>query len=261
LFVSLTICAPGPVCQPRRRAPCAPPGFGRWGRAVEGGGDELDGSLNPTFSDTFKVALIGGTSHAGKSTTARAVAARLGGEAISTDSLARHPGRPWPTPTWVVPDHVAEHYATLTPEALIDSVLTHYRGMWPKVRGIIETRASDPHSAPLVLEGSALWPELVATLDMPAVRSVWLTADDALFTARIRRESRFDDADAAGRQLIDSFAARSRLYNAMMMAHIRRLGLACVEVSAAMSEDDVTGAVLAALGVYPHPQGEGLASG
>ncbi len=127
------------------------------------------------MSAALRVALIGGTSHAGKSTTARAVAARLGGEALATDTLARHPGRPWPTPTWVVPDHVAEHYRTLAPEALIDSVLAHYGRMWPMVRELIEARAADESAAPLVLEGSALWPELVAELDLPAVRAVWLT--------------------------------------------------------------------------------------
>ncbi len=202
-------------------------------------------------SAQFRVALIGGTSHAGKSTTARAVAARLGGEAISTDSLARHPGRPWPTPTWVVPDHVAEHYRTLTPDELIADVLAHYGRMWPMVRERIEARAVDEHAAPLVLEGSALWPELVAELDLPAVRAVWLTADDAVFDARIRRESRFDEAGPTGRQLIESFAARTRLYNAMMMAHVRRLGLPLVEVTAAMLQDDVAEAALAAL--CPHP--------
>ena len=203
------------------------------------------------MSDALRVALIGGTSHAGKSTTARAVAARLGGEAISTDSLARHPGRPWPTPTWVVPDHVAEHYRTLTPEELIASVLDHYGRMWPMVRELIEARAADESAAPLVLEGSALWPELVAELDMPGVRAVWLTAADALFDARIRRESRHGEADPAGRQLIERFAARTRLYNVRMVAQARRLGLPLVEVTAAMSEDEVTDAVLAALS--PHP--------
>ena len=199
----------------------------------------------------LKVALIGGTSHAGKSTTARAVAAQLGGEAVSTDSLARHPGRPWPTPTWVVPDHVAEHYRTLTPDELIASVLAHYGRMWPMVRETIETRAADGDAAPLVLEGSALWPEFVAELDLPSVRAVWLTADDALFDARIRHESRYDEAQPAGRQLIESFAARTRLYNTAMLAHVRRLGLPLVEVTAAMSPDEVTGAVLAALDPRP----------
>ncbi len=208
------------------------------------------GLLTLALDDACKVVLIGGTSHAGKSTTAQAVAARLGGEAMSTDSLARHPGRPWPTPTWTVPDHVAEHYRTLTPDELIASVLAHYRRMWPMVRERIEARLADP-APPLVLEGSALWPELVAELSLPAMRAVWLTADDALFDARIRRESRFEAADPAGRQLIESFAARTRLYNAQMLAQVRRLGLPRVEVTAAMSPDEVTEAVLTAL--YPHP--------
>jgi 2-phosphoglycerate kinase len=199
------------------------------------------------LSDALRVALIGGTSHAGKSTTARAVAARLGGEAISTDSLARHPGRPWPTPTWVVPDHVAEHYSTLTPDELLASVLAHYRRMWPMVRERIAARAADAGAAPLVLEGSALWPELVAELRLPAARGVWLTADDAVFDSRIRSESRFDHADPAGRRLIERFAARTRLYNAAMLAHVRRLGLPLVEVTAAMSPDEVTEAVLSVL--------------
>lgn len=229
--------------------------MGKGGRA--GGGAAVfqvsSRPLNPALSSTFKIALIGGTSHAGKSTTARAVAARLGAETISTDSLARHPGRPWPTPTWAVPEHVAEHYRTLAPDALIDSVLAHYGRMWPMVRELIEARAAAAEAPPLVLEGSALWPALVAELGLPTVRAVWLTADDAVFDARIRRESRMDAATPAGRQLIESFAARTRLYNAQMLTHVRRLGLPLVAVSAAMSPDDVTDAVLAALDCSPHP--------
>jgi 2-phosphoglycerate kinase len=205
------------------------------------------------LSTALRVALIGGTSHTGKSTTARVVAARLGGETVSTDKLARHPGRPWPTPTWVVPDHVAEHYRTLTPDELIASVLAHYGRMWPMVRESIEARVADATAAPLVLEGSALWPELVAEVDLPGVRAVWLTAADALVDARICSESRLEEADPAGRQLIESFAARTRLYNARMLTQVRRLGLPLVEVTAAMSEGEVADVVLRALSPYSHP--------
>ncbi len=38
--------------------------------------------------------LIGGTSHAGKSTLAQSLAAKLGWNYLSTDKLARHPGKP-----------------------------------------------------------------------------------------------------------------------------------------------------------------------
>src|SRR5690606_41921201 len=70
-----------------------------------------------------RVLLIGGTSHAGKSSAARAVGDRLGFECRTTDRLARHPGRPWRTPVWEVPPHVAEHYRALAVDARIASGL------------------------------------------------------------------------------------------------------------------------------------------
>jgi 2-phosphoglycerate kinase len=142
------------------------------------------------MTEAFRVALIGGTSHVGKSTTAAAVAARLGWEARSTDGLARHPGRPWPAGGRPVPPHVAEHYSTLAPDQLIASVMAHYRGkVWPIVQSLVAERAG-ARGTPLVLEGSALLPDLVATLVRPAVRAVWLTAGEALIEVRVRRESR-----------------------------------------------------------------------
>lgn len=42
----------------------------------------------------MKVILIGGSSHAGKSTVAESLAAKLGWSYLSTDRLAAHPGLP-----------------------------------------------------------------------------------------------------------------------------------------------------------------------
>ncbi len=50
----------------------------------------MDKLINET-----RVILIGGSSHAGKSTLGQAIAAKLGWSYRSTDKLARHPGRPW----------------------------------------------------------------------------------------------------------------------------------------------------------------------
>jgi 2-phosphoglycerate kinase len=200
------------------------------------------------LGETFRVALIGGTSHVGKSTTARAVAAGLGWEAISTDSLARHPGRPWPRPDWAVPPDVALHYATLSPAQLLESVLAHYQPMWPMIRELIDRHANDADAGPLVLEGSALWPERFEGLDLPRVRAVWLTADHALIEARMRRESAFEAADPPGQALIRSFLDRTFLYDDALRTAAGRLGLPVIEATAAMSQDDVAAAVLAALG-------------
>ena len=176
-----------------------------------------------------RVVLIGGSSHTGKSTLARAIAERVGGRALSTDSLARHPGRPWRQPGEAVPDHVARHYGTLTTEALLASVLAHYDRMWPMVRELIRFHADDPAQDLLVLEGSALWPEAVAELDHPAVRAMWLTAEPALITRRMHAESGYEARDAEGRRLIDAFLARTLAYDAAMMEAVRRLRLPFVE--------------------------------
>ena len=202
-------------------------------------------------SEAFRVALIGGASHAGKSTIARALASRLGWPCVSTDSLARHPGRPWPTPTWVVPPHVAEHYSTLSTAELLESVLTHYERMWPMIRDLIVRHATEPAAGPLVLEGSALWPERVAELDLPQVRAAWLTADHALIEARMRLESGYDSADPSGQALIRSFLARTWAYDDTMVAAVRRLGLSVIEATVAKSVDDMADAVLAWLDTPP----------
>jgi len=71
----------------------------------------------------IKLVLIGGTSHAGKSTPARRLAGDLGWDCLSTDQLARHPGRPWRADQ-PVPEDVVAHYRELSDSELVDSVLS-----------------------------------------------------------------------------------------------------------------------------------------
>ncbi len=181
-----------------------------------------------------RVILIGGSSNVGKTTLAAHLARRPGWRRASTDYLARHPGRPWRPAPEQVPPHVAEHYLGLTTEALIASVQAHYRALWPRIEAMIGEHAEDPALERLVLEGSALWPEAVAGLHMPAVSAIWLTADDRLFETRIHAESRYAEADERGRSMIDKFLERTRRFNLAMMREVRRLGLAYVEVDEAM---------------------------
>jgi hypothetical protein len=99
--------------------------------------------MGESHADT-RVLLIGGTSHAGKSTLAQAIAERLGWQYRSTDKLARHPGRPWAPEGGAVPDHVADHYRSLSVDELLADVLCHYAGnVWPLARALIATHAQD----------------------------------------------------------------------------------------------------------------------
>jgi hypothetical protein len=125
------------------------------------------------------------------------------------------------------------------------SVMAHYRA---NVRPIVEQLVADALAGePLVLEGSALLPDIVGALIGAEVRVVWLTAPSDLIDARIRRESGFTTQEVAGRQLIDAFAERSKRYDNAIIADARRLGLPVVEVGADTRINVAVDRVLAAL--------------
>jgi hypothetical protein len=79
------------------------------------------------FDTHYRLLLIGGASHVGKSTLAQSLATYLAWDYCSTDKLARHPGRPWQVNIQDIPKHVADHYQFLSANELLDDVLLHYR--------------------------------------------------------------------------------------------------------------------------------------
>jgi 2-phosphoglycerate kinase len=193
----------------------------------------------------LRVILIGGTSNVGKSTLAQFLSARLGWQCASTDYLARHPGRPWGH----VRSYVAEHYLSLSTDELIDDVMRHYLSLWPDIRNLITTHVSDPVAECLVLEGSALWPESVVTLDLAGVGALWLTASDGFLQERIYQVSGFDQAAARDKAMIEKFVRRTQRYNQKMMQVIGRLGLPWINVETTSSLDELMNQTLSLLGV------------
>ena len=179
----------------------------------------------------MRVILIGGSSHVGKSTVSESLAAALEWGHVSTDSLARHPGRPWKPALEKVPDDVAKHYLCLPVGELVEDVLRHYRvNVWPKVESIIASHSTDTSTTGLVLEGSALWPELVASLDFDRVAAVWLTASEEVFRQRIHGESLYSTKSPRERMMIDKFLERTLAYNARMVDAVNQHGFILVDV-------------------------------
>ncbi|MFI5723182.1 hypothetical protein [Streptomyces cyaneofuscatus] len=194
-----------------------------------------------------RVVLIGGTSNVGKSTVAHEVAERLGFEALSTDGLARHPGRPWRTPEREVPAHVAEHYGSLTVDELIASVLGHYDRLWPRIEELIATHAAvGCGRTGVVLEGSALWPVHVATLRVPRTAAVWLTAADSVVRARVHAAGRYEAATDQEQALMDRFLARTERYQTLMTEAVDRLGLHRIDAGRGQSAGELADMVIAA---------------
>jgi 2-phosphoglycerate kinase len=189
---------------------------------------------------TLRVILIGGSSNIGKSTLAELLATKLGWRYISTDRLARHPGRPWQTKPETVPVHVADHYLSLSVDELFDDVLRHYRSMWPTIESIVTTHATECSADRLIMEGSALWPESVATLNLHHVAALWLTASNNLLQKRIYNASQFGEATAREKMMIQKFLERTYRYNQHMMEAVNRLGLVSINIEAISSLDELS---------------------
>ena len=76
-------------------------------------------------------------------------------------------------------------------DELIVDVLHHYRvnGMPPKVEASSRLTSTILLRAGLIIEGSALWPELVATLvTATTYAALWLTASEAVFRQKCIRD-------------------------------------------------------------------------
>lgn len=198
----------------------------------------------------LRIILIGGTSHVGKSSVAKHIASVLAWEYLSTDRLAKHPGRPWRHDGVAVASHVTEHYAKLSVEELLSDVLGHYeRNVLPQVETLVRTRLSDPAATGLVLEGSALWPGSIAPLLTAHLGGLWLTADDKLLTSRIHINSRYTERTVPEQLLIDKFLQRTLAYAHRMDCAITDHGLRRVSVSAEETVEAVASRCLWAVGI------------
>lgn len=169
--------------------------------------------------------LIGGTSHVGKSTLGATLARILNTEVISTDALARHPGRPWPK-TRV---HVAEFYAQLSGDSIYSFLLNHHQNMWTHLKGLIET-SMNTESA-LILEGSALRPEYLADFVGTKAECLCLWAPDALITQRIYANSDYARLAPDQRKLVNAFLQRSLKDNVAIRESAQVCNIPYVDVS------------------------------
>ncbi len=175
--------------------------------------------------------LIAGSSHVGKSTFAARLTKALGWSLISTDSLARHPGRPRPT----VRPAVAEFYSSLSPETIHWFLKVHHENIWSLIREKIEAHIHDGRQ--FICEGSALRPEYLATLNTASTECVCFYADDDFLLSRMRNEAGYDHVDSSLRYIIDKFIERSLRDNSELKAsalsnHIRLVNAAdMVEVN------------------------------
>ncbi|PSH62215.1 hypothetical protein CU103_20540 [Phyllobacterium sophorae] len=168
---------------------------------------------------------------------ASALAGKVGWRCMSTDRLARYPGRPWRQTTAGVAEHVAHHYLNSRANELLESVILHHRKMSPLVAELIRTTVKDTGSGRLVLEGSALWPFITTGHGLKEVGAVWLTASSETLRSRIYEGSGFLTADEKGRALISRFLERRLLFDQRTAQLVRDHGCRVLDVDEYTAEE------------------------
>lgn len=192
----------------------------------------------------LKVILLGGSSNVGKSTIGNMLASRLGWRCVSTDSLAKHPGRPWPKRKAKVPDDVSQHYLNLKADELLESVILHHRRMSPLVAEFIWSILRGASDDRTVLEGSALWPFIAAGHRLKELGAVWLTASPETLRARIHESSGYQNADARSRAMISSFLERTILFDQKTTQLVREHGCKILDTDQFETADDIVGEII-----------------
>ena len=187
----------------------------------------MDKSVVGVMTERVAGLLICGTSHTGKATLAGNIAQALSCDVIATDTLARHPGRPWPT----VRPEVADFYANLSNETIQWFLQAHHENMQCLVHRAVA--AARVRQKVFVLEGCALRPELYAPLVTALGIGVCLHAEPEFLRARIMDSSDHARRDPVHRRLIDVFIDRSLRENTALCDEARSNGFEVVEVDQA----------------------------
>ena len=197
---------------------------------------------------------VGGGSGAGKSTIARRLAAQHRLRVYATDAvMAEHAGRSTPRDAPFLSEFkgmgMDERWMNRPPEAMLETF------HWFRGEGfglIVEDLLRLPAKPDVIAEGFRLLPRLVQPLLTTPGRAVWLLPTPEFRRAAFgSRGSLWDiarktgDPDRALRNLLE----RDRMFTDRLRQEVQRLGLPAIEISTAMTEDDLAGRVTEVFGL------------
>ncbi len=171
--------------------------------------------------------LIGGTSHTGKSTLAQSFGAALGWPVISTDDLARHPGRPWPRPK----PHVTECYTKLSTETLVTLLHHHHQTLRPLL-------VQKAEAGPVVIEGNAVRPEFWPNPVPHICLRLCLIGSERDLTQRINH-SAVGTGHLKNVTLVESFLARTLHDQNHLLTAAQKYGWDIASLSDSVTADDL----------------------
>ena len=168
----------------------------------------------------MKSLLLLGTSHVGKSTCAKAIGDKYGLKVVSTDSLGRHPGRPWTG----VPSEVLEFYSNMSDDAIYWFLRVHHQNMRAVIDAVLKAQKD-----PFILEGAALRPENLVQSEQSKFVPVCLYVADNVLKERILANAMNAPKDVT--LATHRFLERSLRENSALEQSARQHGITCLDVT------------------------------
>lgn len=192
-----------------------------------------------------KVILIGGSPMIGKSTISAILASRLLYPCISTDDI----GEALQTISNINPmqgKNYLDYYSDISKDELIRDITIYHNVLKPAISRLINIHST--WGNPIVMEGWALYPEHVSSINTNNVFSIWLVASGGLLEKRIHEKSSFYQNASNPESVIENYLYRSEWHNQTILNQCRTLNQNYLLVDNSSKAVDITEQIFTMLG-------------
>ena len=200
-----------------------------------------------THISTATVFLIGGPPGGGKTTLAQHLGRYLDLATLTIDDLRTailgvttketHPD----LHRVGLPNHI-EYFMNTAPDQMIEDALAQHRALWPANQRVIQKRSRS--GSGFVIDGWHLLPSEVSRLNYGNIHPVWLDVDPDILEARERAIWDYYARSPEPERMFDNFLRRSVLWNDLVCAQARDLGLRVITQDGTKTPDDLCDEVL-----------------
>ena len=157
-----------------------------------------------------KVILIGGSPLSGKTTLSTILATSYGYSHISTDDI----GEILQTALDIDPMNgldYKEYYIKKSPEELETEAYEYHKKIFPAIERLIGIHSC--WSNPLIMEGWALYPEMLKQIKGENVKKIWLVCEPEVLQKRLVRNKPFYSDSTDKDAMISKYLGRSIWHN------------------------------------------------
>ncbi|MBP2658990.1 MAG: uncharacterized protein H6Q69_2022 [Firmicutes bacterium] len=183
-----------------------------------------------------KVVLVGGSPMSGKTSLATKLSARYEYNCISTDDI----GEIAQTMSDINPmknmDY-HEYYIRKSVKDLCIDAWAYHQKIWPAIRRLVQIHSE--WGTPIIIEGWALYPNLVSEFKNQNIKSVWLICDQGVLEDRLIKNREFWQGASNEDVMKARYLQRSIWHNEKLCSHACKIANNYIKVTRNLSEDEL----------------------